>query len=221
MRRGIVRPFVLAIGIAAPLGAAHGQQLPAPPTRAESARPGPWAVAFGANSNQFNLGTERPGTRAELFASASRYRNLWSGVDLRVQTIAGVQFPRALMLNGADGCIDCEVWSSRQFAGVNTALTYEWRQGKAFRPYVLGGGGVVFAHSSQRLEAPCLASASCTFTLGPGMETRVVRQATLGYSVGTGVAFRLGKADMFMEWTRHRMTPGATPLTPLSMGVRF
>ena len=221
MRLGMVRPLVLAMSIAAPPGAIRAQPVPTRPTRAESERLGPWAVALGANSNQFNLGTERPGTRAELFASVSRYWNLRSGVDLRVQTIAGAQFPRALVLNGADGCIDCEVWSSRQFAGVNGALTYEWRQGKAFRPYVLGGGGVVFAHSSQRLEAPCLASGSCTFTLGMGLESRVVRQATLGYSVGTGVAFRLGKADMFVEYARHRMPPGATPLTPLSIGVRF
>ena len=71
--------------------------------------------------------------------------------------------------------------------------------------------------SSQRLAAPCLASGSCTFTLGVGLESRVVRQVTLGYSVGIGV----GKADMFIEYARHRMPPGATPLTPLSIGARF
>jgi hypothetical protein len=168
-----------------------------------------------------NLGTERPGTRAELFASLGRYWNLWSSVDLRVQTIAGAQFPRAWTLNGANGCTDCEVWSSRQFAGINTALTHEWRQGKALRPYVLGGGGLVFTHSSQRLEAPCTLSGSCTLVVDPGMETRVVRQGMLGYTVGTGVAFRLGKADIFAEYARHRMTRGATPLTPLSIGLRF
>jgi hypothetical protein len=211
MRPGIVRPIMLAIVIATPFAA----------TRAQQQKPGPWAVALGVNSAELNPATERPGTRVEFVGSVSRYWNLWSGVDLRVQTIAGAQLPRALTLNGANGCTDCEVWTSRQFAAVSTALTYEWRQGEAFRPYVLGGGGVVFAHSRQRLEAPCVASGSCTPVLSPGMETRVIRQGTFGYTVGTGVAFRLGKADMFAEYARNRMRPGATPVTPLSIGIRF
>jgi hypothetical protein len=96
-----------------------------------------------------------------VFTSLSRYSTLGRGFDLRAQAFAGFAAPRALTLNDKNGCPECEVWTSRQTAGVNATLNYEWRKGEALRPYVFGGAGVVFMHHQQKFEAPCATAGSC------------------------------------------------------------
>lgn len=149
-------------------------------------------------------------------------------VTLLPLTIAGAQepaatsaqAPRALTLNAANGCDDCEVWSSRRFAGINTALVYEMRAGKAFRPYVLGGAGFTFMRSRQHLEGPCVATNSCIVD-APWIENRMGSSTTSGFVAGVGATMKVGKADLFGEYTRYPATRFSPGLLPLSIGLRF
>jgi hypothetical protein len=75
--------------------------------------------------------------------SIARHWTLVPRLDFRTQAVVGAQFPRALLLN----CVDCELWTSRQFAGLNAAFVYQWRQGKAVSPYVLSGAEALVMHS--------------------------------------------------------------------------
>jgi len=220
MRSALVRSVAVALASLLSVAAVGAQQ----PTHANPASaergPGPWAIGFGVNSTGLNLGTERPGTRVEFFSSLSRYWSLSSSLSFRTQAIAGAQTPRALTLNEQNGCPECEVWSSRQFAGINSALVYEMRHGKAFRPYVLGGAGLTFMHVRQRLDGACATTNTCTF-VDPWLETRSGNFVTLGYMGGAGAAFRIGKTDLFAEYTRYSTTRASSGLSPLSIGLRF
>src|SRR5262245_58454557 len=117
MRCCIVRTTVVALLL--PFFAVHAQDSDSA-ARSRTA-PGPWTFSLGVNSMELNLGTERPGTRAELVGAFGRHWELTRHVDVRARALGGVRFPRALTLNEWNGCPGCEVWSSRQYAGVNAS----------------------------------------------------------------------------------------------------
>jgi opacity protein-like surface antigen len=220
MKPALVRRSALVFAALLPLTVAGAQQLPPAASSSANRAVGAWAFGLGVNSQELNLGTNRPGTRVELFSSLARYWSLSPDVSLRIQAIGGAQAPRALTLNAANGCADCEVWSSRQFAGINGALVYEMRQGKAFRPYVLGGAGLTYVHTRQRFEGSCTGTNSCTF-VDPWLTTHVGSSTAFGFVAGAGATMRVGKADLFAEYTRYPVSPFRTGLLPLSIGLRF
>ena len=215
----VVRTTLVVVAAAVPLVTATAQEPTSQSVRAS--RPGPWAISLGLNSTELNLGTQRPGTRAELMGSVARHWNLGSRLDLRTQAVFGAQFPRALTLNAANGCADCEVWTSRQFGGLNAAFVYQWREGKAFRPYVLSGAEALVMHSRSRFDAPCAATNSCTYGADPYLVTHSTNQATFGLTAGAGIAFRVRKTNWFVEYATHAVPDGRRAITPLSVGLRF
>jgi hypothetical protein len=217
MRFHVVRTALFVAATTVPLVTATAQE-PTKPSQQDS-RPGPWAISLGLNSTELNLGTQRPGIRAELMGAIARHWNLVPRLELRTQAVFGAQFPRALTLNAANGCPDCEVWSSRQFGALNAAFVYQWRQGKAFSPYVLSGAEALVMHSSSRFDAPCAGTNSCAF-VDPSW-SRSTNQATLGLTAGAGIAFRVRKMDWFVEYATHATPDGRRALTPLSVGLRF
>ena len=219
MQSSLVRRAALVFATLVPLAIA-GAQEPAATSPTPVRQLGAWAIGLGLNSQQLNLATDRPGTRAELFTSLARYWSLSPDVSLRVQAVAGAQAPRALTLNAANGCADCEIWSSRRFGGVSTALVYEMRPGKAFRPYVLGGVGFTAMRSRQHLEGPCVATNSCVVD-APWVENRMGSSITSGFVAGIGATMKVGKADLFGEYTRYPATRFSPGLLPLSIGLRF
>jgi hypothetical protein len=220
MMSALVRRSALVFATLLPLSVAGAQQAPPVAGTTATRKPGAWAFGIGLNSQELNLGTDRPGTRAELFTSLARYWNFSPDVSLRVQAIGGAQAPRALTLNAANGCAGCEVWSSRQFGGINATLVYEMRQGKSFRPYVLGGGGLTFMRTRQRFEGPCAGTNSCQF-VDPWLARHVGNSNSFGFVAGVGATWRVGKADLFAEYTRFSVAPYVTGLSPLSIGIRF
>jgi hypothetical protein len=220
MQGRLVRSVTLAVAmIVAPESAAIAQRDTVP--RTESKTIDPWAIALGVNALQMNLNTERPGTRVELFASLSRYTTLARGFDLRAQVFAGVAPPRALTLSDRNECPECAVWTSRQTAGLNATLNYEWRKGKALRPYVLGGAGVVFVRHEQKVEGTC-APGAC-LEVFPPVAGDPARWVGLSHSVGAGLAFRAFGRSMFAEYGRHGapLVREMKPIAPFSIGVRF
>ena len=220
MQRALVRPLTLAVAmIAAPVTAAMAQRDTV--TRTANMPIHPWAVALGINALQVNLSTERPGTRVELFASLSRYTKLGRGFDLRAQVFGGVAPPRGLTLSDQNGCPECAVWTSRQTAGLNGTLNYEWRKGKALRPYVLGGAGVVYMRHEQELEGTCTPG-SCV-DIGPPLADHPTQWFGFSHSIGIGLAFRAFGTNMFAEYGRHGapLVREMKPIAPFSVGVRF
>jgi hypothetical protein len=220
MQRQLVRSVTLAVAmIAAPISAGMGQRDTVPGTATKTIDP--WAVALGVNALQLNLATERPGTRVELFASLSRYTTFGDGFNLRAQVFAGVAPPRALTLADRNECPECAVWTSRQTAGFNATLNYEWRRGKALRPYVLGGAGAVFMRHERRVEGTC-APGAC-IEVYPPASGHPTHWAGLSHSVGVGLAFRALGRNMFAEYGRHGapLISDMKPIAPFSIGVRF
>ena len=218
MRFHVVRMAMLAVTAAVPLVSASAQE-PTPPSP-QNTRPGPWAFSLGINSTELNLGTRRPGTRAEIMGSVARHWTLAPRLGLRTQAVFGAQFPRALTLNDANGCGGCELWTSRQFGAINTAFIYEWREGKAFRPYVLTGAEALVMNSHSRFDAPCAATNSCAF-VDPYLVSQSTHEATLGLTAGAGIAFRVRKTNWFVEYATHAVPDRRRAITPLSIGVRF
>lgn len=220
MQRRLVRALTMAGAlIATPVSAAIAQRDSVPLN--ESKTIDPWAVALGINALQLNLSTERPGTRIELFASLSRYMTLGRGFDLRAQVFGGVAPPRALTLSDQNGCPECAVWTSRQTAGVNATLNYGWRKGKALRPYVLGGAGVVFMRHEQKLEGTC--TPGLCMDIGPPLAENPSRWLGFSHSIGVGLAFRAFGTSMFAEYGRHGapLVREMKPIAPFSVGLRF
>jgi hypothetical protein len=218
MRCHVVRMVMLAVAAAVPLLKARGQE--AAPASAQTTRPGPWALSLGINSTELNLGTQRPGTRAELMGSIARHWTLAPHLGLRTQAVFGGQFPRALTLNDANGCAGCELWTSRQFGGLNAAFTYQWREGKAFSPYLLTGAEALVMHSRSRFDAPCAATNSCAF-VDPYLVSQSANEATLGLTAGAGIAFKVRKTNWFVEYATHAVPDRRRAITPLSIGLRF
>jgi len=213
MRFNVVRTLLIALIV--PSVAAYAQDSAF--TRKD---PGPWTVSLGINSMGLNLGTQRPGTRAELVGMFGRHWKLTRHVDVRTRALGGLQLPRALTLNDLNGCPGCEVWSSRGYAGANAALVYSWRSGKALRPYLLTGAEAIGMRSRTRLEAPCAADNSCEF-IERGWKSRVRNAYGLGLTMGAGAEFSVKKANVFVEYSTHAVPLSASPLMPISIGFRF
>jgi len=218
MRFHLVRTVMLAAAAAVPLVRANAQE----PTRPspQSTSPGPWSFSLGINSSELNLGTRRPGTRAEIMGSVARHWTLAPRVAVRAQAVFDAQFPRALTLTDANGCAGCELWTSRQFGGINTAFVYQWRGGKAFSPYLLTGAEALVMHSHSRFDAPCDATNSCAFG-DPYLVSQSTNEATLGLTAGAGIAFRLRKTNWFVEYATHAVPDRRRAITPVSIGLRF
>ena len=213
MRFNVVRTLLVAL--IAPFVTVHAQDSSLTRNAA-----GPWSVSLGINSMQINLGTERPGTRAELVGMFGRHWKLTRHVDVRAQALGGLQFPRALTLNDLNGCPGCEVWSSRQYAGANASMVYSWRAGKSVRPYLLSGAEAIGMRSRTRLEAPCAADNSCQF-IERSWNSRVRNTWGLGLTIGAGAEFSVKKANVFVEYSTHAVPISASPLMPISIGFRF
>ena len=218
MRSHIVRTVMLAVSAALPMFSARAQDTT---TKAQhSTQAGRWALSLGINSTELNLGTQRPGIRAELMGSVARHWTLAPRLDFRTQAVFGAQFPRAFTLNGLNGCADCELWTSRQFGGLNAAFVYQWRDGKAFRPYVLSGAEALVMHSRSRFDASCTATNSCGF-FDPVFVSQSANEGTFGLTAGLGVAFRVRKTNWFVEYATHAVPDRRRAITPFSIGLRF
>ena len=213
MRFDVVRTIV--VGLVVPFAAAHAQD-----TSATRKPPGPWTLSLGVNSMRLNLGTERPGTRAEFVGTFGRHWKLTRHVDVRARALGGLEFPRALTLNEWNGCAGCEVWSSRQYAGANASVIYSWRAGKTLRPYLLAGAEAIGMRSRTRLDAPCAADNSCEF-IERSWKSRVRNDYGLGLTMGAGAEFTVKKANLFLEYSTHAVPLSASPLIPISIGLRF
>jgi hypothetical protein len=177
-------------------------------------------MSLGVNSMQLNLGTERPGTRAELVGMFGRHWKLTRHLDVRARALGGLEFPRALTLNELNGCPGCEVWTSRKYAGANASIIYSWRSGKAVRPHLLTGAEAIGMRSRRRLDAPCATDSSCEL-IERSWESRVRNSYGLGLTMGAGAEFTIRKANVFLEYSTHAVPLSASPLMPVSIGLRF
>jgi hypothetical protein len=153
----------------------------------------------------------------ELMGSVARHWTLAPYLGRRTQAIFGAQFPRALTLNDANGCAGCEPWTSRQFGGINTAFVYQWREGKAFSPYLLTGAEALVTHSRPRFDAPCAATSSCAF-VDPYLVTQSTNEATLGLTAGAGLALKFGRRTGSSN-TRHTRCQIVGARSPRSASV--
>jgi len=89
MRFHVVRTALFVAATTVPLVTATAQE-PTKPSQQDS-RPGPWAISLGLNSTELNLGTQRPGIRAELMGAIARHWNLVPRLELRTQAVFGLR----------------------------------------------------------------------------------------------------------------------------------
>jgi hypothetical protein len=114
-------------------------------------------------------------------------------------------------------------------AGAMAGVTYDLRRRGAFRPYVLGSGGVVQTHdkfSAGTATLPVCDVHPCTWALiGSPAMPRNERPVSVGAQVGVGVVYSWRWISMQAE-TRYMAvdyanTRGLNGAVPVSLGIRF
>lgn len=182
-----------------------------------------WSVALGTDPFDLNLSSREPGVKAQMLGTVAReWARPASGFGFRVQLLIGRDLPSGQRFTGGSCDVDsrgCEISLSRQFAGLTGALTHEWRRNTGLRPYIVGGPGLYIERTD--------ASAKDLLLSAPAFLPPTGTHLSLGVMGGAGLAFRVGRADLFVEQAFHlsevlsSVRGGDLISHPLSFGIRF
>lgn len=156
-----------------------------------------------------------------------------TGLALRVD---GVYARRDYIYRVEQPCMTCDrIGNSYAFlsskvtgAGGMVGATYDLRHHGAFRPYVLGTGGIVQTHdkfAAGTTTVPACATTVCLLAAATGVTQRNDRPVKTAAQLGAGVVYSWRWVSVLAE-TRYiavdyANTRGLNGAVPVSLGVRF
>lgn len=155
------------------------------------------------------------------------WRRAHSRFGLRLELLRGIQ-DNAGLYKFDSGCFDlggCYVQGQQTTTAALIGASYEFRQERRVRPYLLFGAGVQNSESVWRSAATCTGGLSSTCSRGP-MDEQTGRDLYAVLTGGGGLSLNLGRFSAFAE-SRFLVRPTwqyggyAAPLPPLSLGVRI